>query len=200
MSADFDGLRCPFCSAPTLSDGEERWCSRVGSYESCMGTSSNVRVESTPPAERLAAFEAARRALDVLPPVEDDDEDDDRARTVAYLRSLDSRALRGVLHEAAIADGWRDFDEDGVPIEVEDEDSPDVETSTLEALGDHSAATAWRVPGARWAWRAYPPGGKGDRAEGRAPTLDDARRAAEDAAIAAGWRLPWRDEIVRRGP
>ena len=96
-----------------------------------------------------------------------------------------------------ICSGWDCYNDEDQ--HVDDEDDEDVGPVVLAQLGTFGGIGVRAVVAlerAGWSWRLYDPGA-GTEPRGLAPSMDEAIRSAEDAAIEAGYRVPWRE--VARG-
>lgn len=127
---------------------------------------------------------------------------------VNALRPLPVTELASVIDRAALVSGWVGYDSNGDVVHPCDEDDDGCEkpgdcpnggwcrnpaTLHLQTLRGTSAVACWRVSALpRYTgWTVYPPSG-GEPVRGQAPTTAEAIEQAEVAAVAAGWRLPWR--------
>lgn len=124
---------------------------------------------------------------------------------VQALRSLDAEALDDVLKRAALALEWRGYDEEGNPLDPCSH--PDVWCENRDACPNDgwclkpaslvlATLYSYKAVGINcrevaFNWRGHAPV-SGELFCGAAPTLGEAIDQAEAAAVAAGWRLPWR--------
>ena len=93
-----------------------------------------------------------------------------------------------------ICDGWTYYDIDGNSLDSDAYDADEWEPQyahlgTFGGIGSRATVSLERTG---WHWRLYDPNA-GTEPRGIAPTLDAAERSAEDAAMEAGYRVPWRE-------
>ena len=106
-----------------------------------------------------------------------------RADVVAWLRTAPLEEIRTALAEAKVCDGWTYFDDESGSLHA---DSVDVgfaegpQRVALAQLGTLAGSAALSVSGVELEEYGH----------------DVAIRAAEDQAIAAGYRVPWREAIA----
>ena len=118
---------------------------------------------------------------------------------VEWLRGLSARDLDWVLRAARICTGWTYTDDEDATVTSDDDDFFDAVhfgSMSLLARGGYRAGFVRRHPLASeassgWEWRLEDPS-VGVHPRGRVATFDDAQEALELAALAAGYRLPWR--------
>ena len=101
-----------------------------------------------------------------------------RKQAIAHLRSLSAEGMLELLREARVCVRWVDDEDEAVGVGVVE--------SRLMAVDGHAIATVYAVPDV-WYWVR-------DVRASRAADLPTAQRAAEDAAIEAGYHVPWRQE------
>lgn len=148
----------------------------------------DARTEGEAP-DALAAVLRIRAALDMRPPeprAPKPPTPPTREQVIAHLRSLSAEGLLELLREARVCVGWEDYDDEGV--QTDDE----IELSQLHTMCSRTVAFCrpdFCTPG--WWWRLSTPDGS-PGPHGLVRDLPTARGAAEDAAIAAGYRVPWR--------
>lgn len=118
---------------------------------------------------------------------------------IALLRRMDVRLLDAVLREARICDGWVFYDDDGAIVNDDDEDFDQrccagylgllgrLDTRAGNIREDVYAARTE----VRWSWRLEDPN-LDPNPHGVCATRAEAEEALELAAVAAGYRLPWR--------
>lgn len=112
-----------------------------------------------------------------------------RSEVLAFLRSLGVGEARDLLVESKTAIGWSFFADEGEevwPDENADEEDA-AERGQLRGLGgERIAAVSRLIQRGSWSWSLD--GGERGIAASRA----DAQARVEDAAVAAGYVLPWR--------
>lgn len=113
---------------------------------------------------------------------------------INWLRSAHVLDVRETIREARLCiDGWDYYDEDECAVCLE-EDAPEefvADGYARSLLGGTVCHVCDDYPSG-WRWTAYPPPDGRPSTSGTAPDREAAERAAEDAAIALGWRVAWR--------
>jgi hypothetical protein len=90
-----------------------------------------------------------------------------------------------------ICDGWTYYDDEWTSLDADSDDfAPSyAHLGTFGGIGSRAVVSLERTG---WHWRLYDPDA-GTEPRGIAPTLGAAEKSAEDAAIEAGYRVPWRE-------
>lgn len=124
------------------------------------------------------------------------DDTPSRDSVIAYLRSLKTGEALEVTKDALIGVGWSHRDEEGESVYPDDGGrEADVESASLTALGGYLIGWASRERKGwvgRLADNARNPQTPRLRVLDPVPGRKEAERLVEDAAIAAGYVLPWR--------
>lgn len=119
---------------------------------------------------------------------------DDRTGVIEYLRAQGAAELRQLIRDAKLADAWLWYDDEGGPVDPEEEEAGEdgcpPTGGYLQSYGGTSIGTADDC-GGPWCWRVYG-GTSAEDVTGSASSRKEVAEAVEQEAVKRGWRLPWR--------